>query len=163
MREGHDPGTSTYLGPSPHASVGTYATTHVDGSRQVGFTGAASANLRKGTWNAGAGTAAGTCSSTWCHGAVISRSGGTSGGTATVPSWTGSVTACTSCHSVSGSSLPNRHSTHSGRSCGDCHPSYTSSAVNKALHVNGVKDVGNRVTSWTGTTCTNSCHGSETW
>jgi predicted CxxxxCH...CXXCH cytochrome family protein len=146
-----------------HASVGSYATTHADGTRQVGFTGAASTNLRKGTWNAGTGTAAGTCSSTWCHGAVISRAGGTSGGTATVPSWTGSISACTSCHAVSGSSLPNRHSTHSSRSCGDCHPSYTSSAVNKALHVNGVKDVGNRVTSWNGSTCTNSCHGNETW
>ena len=39
--------------------------------------------LRQGlpeTWRPRSGTTAGSCASTWCHGAVINRNGGTSGG-----------------------------------------------------------------------------------
>jgi predicted CxxxxCH...CXXCH cytochrome family protein len=152
-----------------HASVATYTTGHADGTRQVAFTGAANANLAKGTWRAGTATTAGTCASTWCHGAVISQAGGTSGGTLTAPSWTATVTACTACHSVSLSSLPNRHSTHSSRAtCADCHSGYSATAANKTLHVNGAKDVGGsgtQITSWNASTrtCSNSCHGSKSW
>jgi hypothetical protein len=36
--------------------------------------------------------------------------------------------------------------------------------VNQATHINGTKQVGNRVTSWNPTTrqCV-GCHGSDTW
>jgi hypothetical protein len=160
----------TYANPFPcqtcHASVATYTSGHADGTNQVGFAGAANANLRKGTWTARSGTTAGSCSSTWCHGAVISRSGGTVGGTATRPSWSSSatVTTCSACHTVSYSSLPGRHSKHSRYSCSECHPSYSSSAVNKTLHVNGVKNVsGSRISSWNGSSCSTSCHGSKSW
>ncbi|HSB20657.1 MAG TPA: CxxxxCH/CxxCH domain-containing protein [Anaeromyxobacteraceae bacterium] len=164
-----------------HAGVATYTTGHQDGVRQVGFTGAANANLRKGTWRPGTGTAAGSCSATWCHGAVINRNGGTSGGTATVPTWTGSIAACTSCHAVLIGSLPNRHTeSHHRVACSTCHgPGYTATGtgssltgngVNRATHVDGVKTVvtvssGTGIRSWNPTTrsCTPSCHGSETW
>jgi predicted CxxxxCH...CXXCH cytochrome family protein len=152
-----------------HASVGTYTTAHTDGVRQVGFTGAANANLRMGTWQAGTGTAAGTCASTWCHGAVIGRSGGNAGGTMLTPAWNGTITACTPCHANPPST--GRHtsvSSHRSQSCGACHASYSSTTVNKAQHVNGTRDVGGsgtRITSWNASTrtCSSSCHGSQTW
>jgi predicted CxxxxCH...CXXCH cytochrome family protein len=164
-----------------HASVGTYTTGHANGVRNVGFTGAANANLRKGTWTAGTGTAAGSCSATWCHGAVINRTGGTSGGTATVPTWTGTITACTPCHAVVIGSLPNNHTRSQHRlACSICHgtgytntgtgSSITGSGVNKATHVDGVKTVvtvasGTGIRTWNPTTrsCLPSCHSSKTW
>jgi hypothetical protein len=157
-----------------HAAVGTYTGGHSDGTNQVGFTGAASANLRKGSWAPRSGTTAGSCSSTWCHGAVINRNGGTSGGTATRPSWnTSTITTCTACHAVSMSSLPNRHteSDHRSVACSVCHGAgYSSTAVSKATHVDGVKTIfirssGTGIRSWNPytRTCTASCHGSETW
>ncbi len=157
--------SSGYPCATCHAAVGSYAAGHSDGVRQVGFTGATNANLRKGSFTPGTGTAAGTCGSTFCHGAVMSRSGGTVGGTLTRPSWTNTITACSACHTVSASSLPGRHSRHSSYACSECHGSgYSTSAVNKTLHVNGVKNVsGSRITSWNGTSCTVTCHGSETW
>jgi predicted CxxxxCH...CXXCH cytochrome family protein len=155
-----------------HASVATYTTSHANGKADVGFTGAASANLQKGTWTASSGTTAGSCSATWCHGAVINRSGGTSGGTATVPSWTGSVTTCTVCHSVTMSTLPNNHTrSNHNVGCQVCHgPGYSTTAVNKATHVDGTKTIvtvtsGTGIRSWNATTrsCQPSCHGTETW
>ena len=156
--------SSGYPCATCHAAVGSYAAGHSDGVRQVGFTGAANTNLRKGSFTPGTGTAAGTCGSTFCHGAVMSKSGGTVGGTLTRPSWTNTITACSACHTVSASSLPGRHSRHSSYACSECHGAgYSSSAVNKTLHVNGVKNVsGSRITSWNGTSCTVTCHGSET-
>jgi predicted CxxxxCH...CXXCH cytochrome family protein len=156
-----------------HASVGTYGNGHTNGTNNVAFTGAANANLRKGTWTPRSGATAGSCSSTWCHGAVINRNGGTSGGLATRPSWTGTITTCTACHAVSMSSLPNRHteSDHRGYACSVCHGTgYSSTAVNKPTHVDGVKTIfirssGTGIRSWNPSTrtCTASCHGSEQW
>jgi predicted CxxxxCH...CXXCH cytochrome family protein len=162
-----------------HASVASYTMSHLDGVRNVGFTGAASANLQKGTWNPGAGTAAGSCSATWCHGAVISLTGGGAGGTLTRPTWTSSITGCTECHSVSmRSGLDGRHSLseHRNRTCDTCHGTgYTSTSgvgngVNRATHVDGVRTIVTR-SSGTGirsydpatTRCQPSCHGSEMW
>jgi predicted CxxxxCH...CXXCH cytochrome family protein len=154
-----------------HSSVGSYTTAHPDQITQVGFTGAANANLRKGTWRAGTGTTAGTCGATWCHGAVIGRSGGTSGGTATAPAWTGAITACTACHAVSTSALPNRHSTHGSVACSACHGAgYSATAVVKATHVDGVKNIvtvstGTGIRTWNSSTgsCLPSCHSTKTW
>ena len=52
----------------------------------------------------------------------------------------------------------------SSRSCGDCHPGYTTSAVNAATHVDGARQVGNRITAWNASTraCT-GCHGAASW
>jgi predicted CxxxxCH...CXXCH cytochrome family protein len=155
-----------------HAQVATYTSSHANGTTDVGFTGAANANLQKGTFTPSAGTTAGSCGATWCHGAVINRTGGTSGGTATVPSWTGSVTACTACHSVTMSTLPNRHTVSNHNvGCQVCHGTgYSTTAVNKATHVDGAKTIvtvstGTGIRSWNATThsCTPSCHGTQTW
>jgi len=163
-----------------HAGVGGYASGHSNGTNDVGFTGAANTNLRKGSWTPRSGTSAGNCGSTWCHGAVINRSGGTSGGTATTPTWTGTITTCTACHAVTRSSLPNGHTrSDHAVACSVCHGTgYTSTTgspptgngVNKATHVDGIKTVvtrssGTGIRSWNPTTrtCTASCHGSETW
>ena len=57
------------------------------------------------------------------------------------------------------------HGNHAGKAtCGDCHPGYTSTSVNLATHVDGAKQVGNRVTAWNAATraCT-GCHGNDTW
>ncbi len=101
----------------------------------------------------------GSCSSVYCHGATLS------GGSDTTPTWTAgsSQAACGTCHGRP----PNtgKHGNHSSRSCGDCHgASYSTTAVDTALHVNGVKDVGNLITSWNPITrqCV-GCHGSATW
>jgi predicted CxxxxCH...CXXCH cytochrome family protein len=162
-----------------HANVGGYTVTHANSQREVGFGGASSANLRLGTWTAGAGGAAGSCSATWCHGAVINRNGGTSGGTATVPTWTAAISACTACHAVTGSALPNNHTRSQHRvACTICHgPGYdssgsppTGSAANLATHVDGTKTIvtvptGTGIRSWNPSTrsCTPSCHGNQTW
>jgi predicted CxxxxCH...CXXCH cytochrome family protein len=90
------------------------------------------------TWN----TTALTCANTYCHGSS------TLGGTNKTPSWTtvnGTQAACGTCH---GLPPPSPHMQNS--SCGTCHSGYTSSAVNKALHLNFAVDQS--------ATCT-SCHG----
>jgi hypothetical protein len=84
------------------------------------------------------------------------------------PSWSGSIAACTACHGLPPSTGHHGESEHMSAGCGACHASYSSTAVNKALHVNGVRDVGGtgtRINSWNTSThsCTPSCHGSETW
>jgi len=159
-----------------HQSVGAYAQTHANGTRDVGFGGAANTNLRKGTFVAGT---PGSCSATWCHGAVISRTGGTVGGTLTAPAWTASVTACTACHAVTGSGLGGNHNRSDHRvACTTCHGTGygstgsppTGNGVNLGTHVDGVKTIvtvasGTGIRTWNPTTrtCTASCHGSETW
>jgi predicted CxxxxCH...CXXCH cytochrome family protein len=150
-----------------HASVGSYTTTHSDGVIQVAFTGASNANLRSGTYTAGSGSTAATCASTWCH-AVKSSSGSSSGGTMQTPSWTGSVTACTACHGTPPSTGQHTRSEHVNAGCGACHSGYSSSAVNKTLHVNGTRDVGGtgtRINTWNASTrsCYPQCHDSQTW
>jgi predicted CxxxxCH...CXXCH cytochrome family protein len=155
-----------------HASVASYTSSHANGTADVGFTGAANANLQNGTVTPRSGTTAASCSATWCHGAVINRNGGTSGGTATVPSWDGSITACTVCHSVTMSSLPNNHTrSNHNVGCQVCHGAgYSTTAVNVATHVDGVKTIvtvtsGTGIRSWNASTrsCQPSCHGTQTW
>ncbi|HET8538899.1 MAG TPA: CxxxxCH/CxxCH domain-containing protein [Anaeromyxobacter sp.] len=85
-----------------------------------------------------------TCS-TWCHGATLAA-----GGTSTAPIWTrvdGSQAGCGACH---GLPPPAPHS--SNPSCDGCHDGYTSTSVNRAIHVDGRVEVG-------ALTCS-SCHGS---
>ena len=100
-----------------------------------------------------------TCASTYCHGRFT---GGANAGAGATMSWTSTAqVTCTSCHGAPPAT--GQHGRHSGRSCGDCHPGYTTTAVNAATHVNGSKQIGNRIISLVNRTCTNSCHGNETW
>jgi predicted CxxxxCH...CXXCH cytochrome family protein len=73
--------------------------------------------------------------------------------------------SCSSCHGAPPSTGQHQRSNHRTRSCGDCHPGYTTSSTAATTHMNGTVQVGNRITSFntTSRTCTNSCHGSETW
>jgi predicted CxxxxCH...CXXCH cytochrome family protein len=147
--------------PARTASVVTDAA-HIDGDGvaevtlgTLSRTGGAAA-----TYTRTSATAA-TCSNVYCHGKFT-------GGTSATPSWV-STTAmtCSSCHGAPPST--GRHTSvgsHSSRPCGDCHGAgYTATAVDATTHVNGKKEVGNRITSWNATsrTCTSSCHGSQTW
>jgi predicted CxxxxCH...CXXCH cytochrome family protein len=139
-----------------HAGVGSYTLAgHVDaldGTANVVFTGL------------GAGTVYETdrtCSSSYCHGGTLV------GGTTPTPSWSGAI-ACNSCHG--GPPATGRHASHVttyGVGCGTCHTSYTSTAVNKAQHVNGAKDVSTAaLVGWDGANCTTACHtppGARSW
>jgi predicted CxxxxCH...CXXCH cytochrome family protein len=144
--------------PARTASVVTDAA-HVDGNgiAEVAFGALAKTGGAAATYTRASATSA-SCASTYCHGKF------TGGASATV-SWTSTTqVGCTSCHGRPPST--GDHGRHSGRSCGDCHGSgYTTSAVVKATHIDGIEQVGNRVTSYNRTTrgCTSSCHGSETW
>ena len=91
----------------------------------------------------------------YCHG------GFTNGKAATI-SWT-STTAmtCNSCHGAAGSSanpatLPGGTHPQSNPDCSACHPGYTNTTVNAALHLNGQLDGGE---SGGGLACS-GCHGS---
>jgi len=150
-----------------HASVGTYTTSHANGVADVGFTGATPSSMAIGTYTPRSGTTAGSCASTWCH-AVKDSTGTSSGGTTQTQSWSASITACTACHGVPPPTGRHTMSEHTSQGCGACHASYSSTAVNKALHVNGVRDVGGsgtRINSWNASTrtCSPACHGQETW
>jgi hypothetical protein len=99
---------------------------------------------------------------------VISRTGGTAGGTLTAPRWTDAVASCIACHGVPPGT--GRHPDHAnfGYDCGSCHAGYASSTVNRTTHVDGAKQVGNQLTSYdpTARTCANLCHPdkpSRTW
>jgi predicted CxxxxCH...CXXCH cytochrome family protein len=131
---------------------------HVNGSATVTLTGPAAQGGVTPSWNA----TAGTCAS-YCHGASLG------GGTRTAPSWTAgaSETACGSCHGIP---PPAPHSTST--TCETCHTGYTSTSVNKPLHMNGTVDATSpHPTGWgnkdqhgysvnrSGLTSCKSCHG----
>ncbi len=113
------------------------------------------------------------CSATYCHGNY------SPGGNKFNPSWTGGASqgACGTCHDLppaTGGLIPTTsppesiHVFHAsvGLTCGNCHPGYgfATGPVNLSLHVNGVVDVGNNITSWDPTTgaCV-GCHGAANW
>lgn len=126
---------------------------HSDGVKQVTFGALAKTGGVTPTFN---GTG---CAGTYCHGNFPG------GATTAVPSWTGGTMTCTSCHG----NPPNSgdHGDHRREACGDCHGAgYTTSALNKPLHLNGVNDVsGPKITSYNRSTksCSSTCHGTEKW
>ena len=136
---------------------------HMDGNglAEIAFGTVARTGGVTPTYTRTSATAA-TCASTYCHGRF---SGGVNSGSGATMGWTSTTqVGCTSCHGRPPST--GKHGTHSSRSCGDCHGSgYTTSTVVKATHVDGIEQVGNRVTSYNRTTrsCNSTCHGSETW
>lgn len=121
------------------------------------------------------GAAAGTCSSTYCHGNF------TGGATGNSPSWTaaGTQSSCDRCHGNSPGTgkHPSVESNHSwmGTRCQFCHLDVATSgaikAGGRALHVNGAKDVrlSEDGTTASGTwdsqakSCSPGCHGSASW
>ncbi len=155
-----------------HPAVAGYTSTHSNGVTDVAFTNAGPATLGGGTFTPRSGTTPASCAATACH-AVKSDAGSSSGGTLSTPTWTGSITACTACHAVPPSTGRHGQSEHRVP-CGYCHPGYASTTtansttVNKAVHVNGLRDVGGtgtRIESWNAAThsCNPTCHGTETW
>ena len=79
-------------------------------------------------------------------------------------SWSATATlACGTCHAIPPKS--GEHGEHKSRSCGDCHGSgYSSTTVKSATHNNGIKELVSS-TGWNATSrsCTNACHGKESW
>jgi predicted CxxxxCH...CXXCH cytochrome family protein len=106
------------------------------------------------SWNAGTLT----CSSTYCHGSTLS------GGTATAPKWTqvdGSQRKCTSCHGMPPSTPAHAQDAQTNPTpsdCNACHAGYSSTAVVKATHIDGLVNVN---TGGAAGTCT-TCHGDAT-
>jgi predicted CxxxxCH...CXXCH cytochrome family protein len=102
-------------------------------AEKVAFSGLAAAHGAVPSWS----PSTASCSTVYCHGATLGA-----GGTLHEPTWTrvdGSQAACGSCHSIP----PPASTGHPRRTdCGECHTGYTSTSVNRALHVNGVVDVG---------------------
>jgi predicted CxxxxCH...CXXCH cytochrome family protein len=99
---------------------------HLDGTTQVRFSGAATANLATPAYSAG------TCSNTACHDVSNWRGGSPGGGTATAPVWTsvdGGQATCTSCH---GQPPPAPHPARPD--CATCH------VTTPDVHVNGRVD-----------------------
>ncbi len=145
---------------------------HVDGTAAVALKDPAGS--ASGAFTPGAGGAAGTCATTYCHGSF------TGGAAANTPSWTGAGTqTCSTCHGAPPNTgrhpgADNAPGGHGSLNCQHCHFDVATTGAIKpggrALHVNGAKDVklstngtiasGNG--AWNGTSCTGSCHGSGT-
>ena len=118
-----------------YSSTAASAATHRNGVKEV---------IATVGWNA----TGKTCTNS-CHGT------GTWSTTATL--------SCTSCHGNPPST--GRHRDHRDRACSACHgPGYTTTTVNAATHFNGIKEMATS-SGWAPSTrsCSNSCHGRETW
>jgi predicted CxxxxCH...CXXCH cytochrome family protein len=87
-----------------------------------------------GSTSAAGGTTAGNCTSTYCHGQFTN-------GNSPVVSWTATAgLTCNSCHGVGNgvaATVPRGTHQQVNSACGDCHPGYTTTTVNKATHIDG--------------------------
>ncbi|MDZ4185070.1 MAG: CxxxxCH/CxxCH domain-containing protein [Desulfuromonadales bacterium] len=105
-------------------------------------------------------TTFGRCTTTTCH----NNGRGTAVQT---PVWGTASADCTICHN-NGSGQPyptnGRHAKHVANtayvtgSCGSCHPNATSTVIATTTHLNGSRNTGVSVTSFTSPTCVNTCH-----
>jgi predicted CxxxxCH...CXXCH cytochrome family protein len=158
---GHLTGTTWRSAPIAcrecHAVPAANDTSHITGTPVVAF-GALARTAWSGqpainpVWNGAGGAADLTCSSTYCHGAFP-------GGNSAAPTWaTPSAVGCGSCHGIPPQFQTDGVTPHPANSaCGACHGgSYTSSTVDKALHMNGKLDGGGE--SAGGAAC-GGCHG----
>jgi predicted CxxxxCH...CXXCH cytochrome family protein len=137
--------------------------THANGVVNIGWGSIATTNFATPTPTVTSVTpgSAITCTN-FCHN-VKTVSGGSTGGTKASITWTETLSACNSCHAIPSSggrhTSVNEHET----ACSVCHPaSYSSTTVDPALHVNGVRNV--TATGWNATSrsCGNNgsgCHG----
>jgi predicted CxxxxCH...CXXCH cytochrome family protein len=88
-----------------------------------------------------------TCTSSYCHGKF------SGGNAAAAPAWTSGTVDCTSCHANPPATPPHANT---ALACSLCHGTgYSTTAVNKTTHLNGVVNVDQGAL-----TCT-SCHGSN--
>jgi fibronectin type 3 domain-containing protein len=72
------------------------------------------------------------------------------------------ATSCTTCHAIP--PAVGSHSAHRSESCATCHGTgYSSTTVNAATHMNGIKNVS--ISVWNATTgsCATYCHASRSW
>lgn len=72
--------------------------------------------------------------------------------------------SCGNCHAIPPAT--GRHSKHRSVGCVTCHGSgYSTTSFNAATHNNGVKTIDTAKTGWNiaKRSCSNACHGSETW
>ncbi len=104
-----------------------------------------------------------SCSASYCHGNFVG------GNTAAQPAWTtGAAMTCTSCHDAPPATGDHKRGAHQF-ACSNCHGNgFTATTVDKALHINGVKNVGgagSKINTYNAATraCSPSCHGTETW
>lgn len=131
------------------------STSHANGVVGLTFGTLAKTGNKTPVFNAGA------CSATYCHGNFA-------GGKNAIPSWTDGAMTCTSCHDAPPATGDHRRGDHDGP-CSDCHGTgFTSTTVDKALHLNGVKNVGgtgSKINTYDPATrsCSPKCHGRETW
>ncbi len=132
---------------------------HIDGQRAlVTFGGIAGARGAQPVWD----PAQATCASTYCHGAFP-------GGAQAVPLWTrvdGTQAACGTCHEMGPTTGHHPVLFHVARGCSACHGgTYSSTTADRALHVNGVVEIGNFIVRWdpVARTCTPACHNSRVW
>ncbi len=148
-----------------HAVPGDLA--HVNGAVALSFGTLARTGGTTPAWNGS------SCSASYCHGAFPN-------GAAAAPVWTSANSlGCSACHRPeSGSStagytnLHYKHVFEKGVACASCHGAgYSTTTVNAATHVDGTKRVvfggtwnGGAVSgTFSGGTCSISCHGSERW
>ena len=154
-----------------HGTTAPSDLTHVTGTVATGWGAVATAGGTTPTpatftvgWEASP-----TCTN-YCHGATLGA--GSYVGSNRTPSWTATLTGCTTCHSSPGAGT-HQIGNHVNRACFECHNSVMSSSsnttiANPALHVNGTRDVQlnparNMTLTKSGSTytCSNGCHGSN--
>lgn len=132
------------------------ATNHSNGKVDMAFGTLARTGNAAPAWN---GT---TCTASYCHGNFPG------GNAAAAPNWTTDTMTCTSCHGAPPATGDHLRGNHQF-ACSGCHGTgYSANAVNKTLHINGVKNAGgagSSITTWNPATksCTPTCHGTETW
>ncbi|MBX3207695.1 MAG: hypothetical protein KF764_21780 [Labilithrix sp.] len=131
------------------------STQHSNGVVDLTFGTRATTGGATPTWN---GT---SCAGTYCHGSFV-------GGAAATTTWTGAAMTCTSCHAGPPNTGDHRRADHNGIPCGTCHGTgYSATTVNRALHINGVKNAGgpgsNIQYNAATRACTPMCHGTEIW
>jgi predicted CxxxxCH...CXXCH cytochrome family protein len=141
-----------------HATPGSAG--HGNGVVEVQFGPFSRLNGSMPAWNA----ATLSCSGNYCHGAK------NAGGAVTAPLWTkvdGTQKTCISCHGRPPSDGKHTKHFNQGISCASCHPGYTATAVNRTVHMNGIRNAGatTKLTKFDPVTrrCTLTCHGAKTW
>jgi len=99
-----------------------------------------------------------TCSNVYCHAGGQAGAPGNivlGGGTLTAPIWSPpSTIVCGSCHALPGGAVatPWHPAVAANVACSFCHPGFTRTTVDKAVHVNGQRNVKNLASC-------SACHG----
>ncbi len=125
------------------------AATHINSNVNLSFSGLASTASYSQSNSSPLGNGYGTCSTTYCHSAGQSSTGGAlAGGNYTVPTWGAAAMNCGSCHknmdtdaaAATGSHI--MHAQTATIACATCHTGYTETTVAAATHVNNRINLG---------------------